>query len=208
MEMRRSLESILEQPVVYRLSQAPFVGQKLVPILAHNDLGRVRRVLDVGCGPGINTALFAHADYLGIDINPKYIANARRRFPRDFLVADATTYTAATGELFDFVLINSFLHHVDLPETSRILAHLSTLLIEDGHVHCLELVMPDRQGLPRTMARLDRGRFCRPVEEWSRIFSESFETVIFEPFTETVFGIRFAELVYFKGKSKRPRQRA
>ena len=89
--MRRSLESILEQPVVYRLSQAPFVGQKLVPILAHNDLGRVRRVLDVGCGPGMNTALFAHADYLGIDINPKYIANARRRFRRDFLVADATT---------------------------------------------------------------------------------------------------------------------
>jgi SAM-dependent methyltransferase len=196
MEMKRVLERILEQPLVYRLSQAPFVGQKLVPILAHNDLDRIRRVLDVGCGPGINTPLFAHADYLGLDVNPKYIARARSRFGREFVVADATTYNANPGQLFDFILINSFLHHIDLTNTRRILSHLATLLTGDGHIHCIELVLPETAGLPRTMARLDRGRFCRPVGDWQEIFCESFETVVFEPFTETVFGIRFGEHLF------------
>ena len=70
--------TLLEQTLVYRAWQAPFVEQKLTPIFEHNDLSRVRRVLDVGCGPGTNTAHFANADYLGVDINERYIRYARR----------------------------------------------------------------------------------------------------------------------------------
>ena len=43
--------SILERTFVYRLWQAPFAEQKFAPLLAHNDLKRARRVLDVACGP-------------------------------------------------------------------------------------------------------------------------------------------------------------
>ena len=48
--------------------------------VAANDVASVRRVLDVGCGPGTNTRYFEHADYLGLDINRGYIESARRRF--------------------------------------------------------------------------------------------------------------------------------
>jgi SAM-dependent methyltransferase len=193
-------EAILEHSLAFRLSQFPFNEKKFAPILAHNDLRCVRRVLDVGCGPGTNAPYFAHADYLGIDINEKYIADARRRHKRDFLVADVTTYTAPPDQRYDFVLANSLFHHLDTPGTLRVLSHLSTLLTEDGNVHILDLVLPARRCLARMMAEWDRGEFPRPLEEWRQIFYGSFEPVVFEPFSVTRLGACFLSMVYFKGR--------
>ncbi len=63
------IAQIMENTQAYRLWQAPFADEKFAPVAAHNDLSRVRRVLDVGCGPGTNTQHFSGADYLGIDRN-------------------------------------------------------------------------------------------------------------------------------------------
>jgi SAM-dependent methyltransferase len=126
---------LLEQTAVYSLWQAPFAAAKLVPLLAHNDIGSARRVLDVGCGPATNTHLFAHADYLGIDVNPGYIKLARRRHDRRFVVANAATYDDPAGTGFDFILLNSLLHHMDTPSTKKILNRLQSWLSPDGHIH-------------------------------------------------------------------------
>ena len=197
------LMRIMENTFVYRLWQAPFAQKKFAPILAHNDLRLVRRVLDVGCGPGTNTWRFAHAYYLGIDHNLHYLEHARRRHARDFLVADITRPALASTARFDFILINSFLHHVDRPSAQALLSRLSTLLTEDGHVHVLDLVLPARPSVARLLASLDRGEFPRPLEDWKRIFSEAFETEIFEPYAVTGLGVTLWEMVYFKGRGKR-----
>src|SRR5512141_493278 len=97
----------------YRAWQAPFVESKLRPLRAHTDLGRVRRVIDVGCGPGTNARHFASMDYTGLDINEGYIADARRRYGRDFRVADVTRFVPGTIEPGDMILLNSLLHHID-----------------------------------------------------------------------------------------------
>jgi|SRR5882724_11021569 len=80
-------------------------------------------VLDVGCGPGTNARRFAHAKYFGIDINDRYIQLARVRYHRDFLVADATTSDAIPAGSYDFILVNSFLHHLDTRRTARSFSH-------------------------------------------------------------------------------------
>ena len=64
---RRAADRLLELPFVYETWQAPFVSAKLKPFLANVDLGRTRRVLDIGCGPGTNARVFAGCDYVGID---------------------------------------------------------------------------------------------------------------------------------------------
>lgn len=191
--------SVLEHTLVYRLWQAPFAEHKFAPIVAHNDLGKVRRVLDVGCGPGTNTHHFAHADYIGIDINPRYVAAAERRTGRRFIAADATTYEVDPSERFDFIFLNSFLHHVDTPSVRRILSHVATLLTEDGAIHILDLIRPDRPSIAATLARLDRGDFPRPLAEWKQLFEESYQPVIFEPYPLTGLGVTLWQMIYFKG---------
>lgn len=83
--LRSLRDKVLERRLVYGLWQAPFAEAKLAPALAHNDLSQVRRVLDVGCGPGTNSQHFLGTDYLGIDINEEYIRHAQSRYPGQFI---------------------------------------------------------------------------------------------------------------------------
>lgn len=199
----KRLSSVMEHPTAYRLWQSPFARAKFAPVLRHNDLAQARRVLDVGCGPGTNAALFAGVDYVGLDINESYVRTARRRYGREFVAADACTYQAPPDARFDFILLNSLLHHIDTPNVERILRQLSTQLADDGHVHILELVLPEERGLPRLLARSDRGDFARSLDEWRRLFAAAYEEVVFEPFPVGRLGITFFEMVYFKGRAKR-----
>jgi len=191
----------LARPLSYRLWQAPFAEAKFDPVRRHNDLSAVRRVLDVGCGPGTNAHYFASSDYLGIDLNEQYVQYAKRRYGREFVVADATTFTVPEGERFDFVLVNSFLHHIPDADVERLLAHLSSVLAPDGQIHVLELILPDRPSLARVLARLDRGDHPRPKHRWDALFARSFEPVVVE--TYPLPGARHLpilwNMVYFKG---------
>lgn len=196
------LDAIMSQPIVYRLWMAPYAEDKFAPILAHNDLSKVRRVLDVGCGPGTNTTHFAQSDYLGIDLNPEYIETAKRLHGRQFLAVDAAEFAADPDDRFDFILLNSFLHHVDRPTTQRILSNLSKLLTPDGRIHIIELVLPPSTSIPRFLARADRGRFARPIEEWQEIFDTAFQRELFEPFPLTLCGVPLWRKVYFRGRAK------
>ncbi len=193
---------LLEKSFVYRLWQAPFAAEKVRPLLAGNDLSRVRRVLDVGCGPGTNTTLFAHAEYLGIDINPLYIDRARRRYGRSFVVADAASYEAAAGESYDLILMNSFLHHLDVQAVDRVLSHLGTLLSPDGNIHILDLVLPPNPSISRWLALRDRGGFPRPLEEWRQMFARHFHILAFEPYRLTALGATLWNMVYCKGERR------
>jgi trans-aconitate methyltransferase len=194
---------LLEQTFVYSLWQAPFASAKLAPLHAHNSIQRARRVLDVGCGPGTNTHLFAHADYLGIDINPDYIAHAKKKHNREFVVADASTYDQPVGPGYDFILVNSFLHHVDDAAASAILHRLQSWLSPDGHMHLLELVLPEQPSLTRFMARRDRGDYPRRFEDWRNMFAQHLDLVVCEPYKLGTLGISLWNMIYCKGRAKR-----
>lgn len=191
---------LMENSLAYRLWQAPFAEQKLAPVLG--DIRAARRVLDVGCGPGTNTPHFAHADYLGIDLNEQYVEDARRRYRREFVAADVTTYRVPTDERFDLILVNSLLHHLDTAGTRRLLAHLAELLTEDGHVHVLDLVLPAERSAARALALWDRGDFPRPLDEWRALFEEAFEPVVFQPYPLGFAGVTLWQMVHFKGRAR------
>jgi SAM-dependent methyltransferase len=202
-----ALDLIMRQPLVYRLWMAPFAEKKFAPIAERNDMGTVRRVLDVGCGPGTNAPHFAASDYLGIDINPQYIRDAERRYGNigervRFQTQDAATFALPPSERFDFVLVNSFLHHVDDATARSILANLGGLLTEDGYVHIIELILPPSFSAPRILARSDRGNFPRPVETWRQMFEDFYQTVNFVPFDVGLSDFCLWKMVYFKGKPK------
>lgn len=200
--MNALVARIMEEPWVYRLWMAPFASQKLKPVLARIDLARVRRVLDVGCGPGTNTWIFSAADYIGVDINPNYIKSARRRHNRTFIEADVTTYQVNEGERFDLILINSLLHHLDEGATLRLLDHLKGLLTDDGRIHVLELVMPEAPSVARFLARHDRGPYAQSLEGWTALVSRTLEPVTVEPYRVRCFGVTLWNMVHYVGRAK------
>jgi SAM-dependent methyltransferase len=198
----RLTDRIMENTQAYRIWQAPFVEDKFAPILAHNDMTRIRRALDIGCGPGTNAHWFEHAEYMGIDWNRSYIEYAQQHHKGTFVVADVTTYTVTDDRRFDFIFVNSFFHHINTPDTQRILSHLGTLLTEDGHVHILDLVLPERRSIAWFLARMDRGEFPRLLNEWWELLSAAFEPLVFEPYTLNACGATLWNMVYFKGRKR------
>jgi SAM-dependent methyltransferase len=202
MQILKKMSGLMENTTAYRLWQAPFADAKLAPILHHNDFSKIQRVLDVGCGPGTNCRYFEKSDYTGFDINPRYIDYASRKYRRNFMVQDVCTFEAPMEQRFDFVLLNSLLHHLTDPEAHRVLGRLSHLVSPGGYVHIVELVLPEYRGIPRWLAVNDRGNFPRSLTAWKELFSPYFHTAIFEPYPIKLLGVELWNLVYFKGEPK------
>lgn len=198
----RVRDRLMETSLVYRLWQAPFADQKLAPVRGHADLLQARRVLDLACGPGTNADHFAPSSYTGVDINRAYIERARNRYAGRFVVADGTAPDLLPGEQFDFILVNSFLHHLPTDVVGNTLGRVNELLSLDGHVHILDLVLPPGRSVARLLARPDRGNYARPLAEWRELLERFFEPVLLEPFALTAVGIPVWNMVYFKGKKR------
>lgn len=120
-------------------------------------LGKPRRVLDVGCGRGINgeTAKRKGAYVVGVELHPEAVAAARARLDEvietDIERADATS--KLTDQKFDLILFADVLEHVSRPTDvlRRFLAHLE----EDGRV----IVSLPNVAAWTVRAQLLRGRF-------------------------------------------------
>jgi SAM-dependent methyltransferase len=159
----------------------------------------VRRVLDVGCGPGTNAAQFAQADYVGIDINENYLQVARTKHKGRFIGADLERADLNELGVFDTVIVNSFLHHLCDESVHRVLRQVHERLEPDGRVHILELVDPKRFSMATLMAALDRGEYARPLTTWLGLFSEHFDVVEIESY---FFGRGLWAMVYFQGRRR------
>ena len=202
--MHPLIEKFLEQPIVYGTWQKPCADAKIRPVLENNDLKKVRRVLDVGCGPGTNTGYFLHTNYLGVDINPDYIEVARRKHRKEFMVADVTKMTLETTEAFDFILVNSFFHHIPDEAVLRILRSIAGLLSEDGAIHVLDLTLPEEPSVARWMAKMDRGNYPRPLNTLRSLIADVFEIEIEQPYPVHLAGMICWRMIYFKGRKRTP----
>lgn len=195
---------LLENAIVYRSWQRPFSRAKMHPVVRERSLSQVERVLDVGCGPGTNAPFFRNKQYLGLDINPRYIQDASRRFPElRFQVQDVTQYQPTEDGLFDFVLMNSLLHHINDEHTKHILRQVSLAIADHGAIHILDLVMPEQPCPSRWLARMDRGDYPRPLSAWRRLFESVFESDHFEPYPIKICGVTLWNMVYFRGRPRR-----
>jgi SAM-dependent methyltransferase len=190
---------VMNNTWAYRVWQAPFANGKLQPFLANFSAESTSRVLDIGCGPGTSAPHFAGVDYTGLDINAGYIADATKRYARDFRVADVTQLHPGSVAPADVILVNSLLHHLDDAEVHRTLSAAHDLLTPDGRIHILDLVLPDHWSPARLLARLDRGAYARPIDAWARLFDTHFVRHEFMPYQ---FGGGLWAMVYFCGSRR------
>lgn len=193
---------ILKRPWLYRLWQAPFAEKKLAPLYAHDDLLSIHRVLDVGCGPGTNAAHFRHTEYVGVDVNEQYVKYASRKCAGTFISCDATRKLPLPHHHFDFVLVNSLLHHLDAEEASVLLEQLRGLTASDGYLHVIDLVLPSKMSLARRLAVWDRGKFARSMDDWIQLIRRSFDLLTVEQFTIGVLGFALWHMFHMKARPR------
>src|SRR5437016_846108 len=107
-----------------------------IPEAANFAGARGLRVLEIGCGMGIDGAQFAKtgAEYTGVDLTDAAIELARKRFEvaglrGEFRVADAENLDFTDGS-FDLIYSHGVLHHT--PDTARTVREIHRVLKPGG----------------------------------------------------------------------------
>ena len=104
--------------------------------------GRTGRVLDLGCGAGRHTFLFARAGFetYGLDYLPLAVEKAREQAPAQelkpgysFIVGDALL-PPFKPQSFDVLIDSGFFHHVQQSAWKAYCHHVTTLLKDEGYV--------------------------------------------------------------------------
>lgn len=198
------LLALLDHPAIWNLSQLLISGgQRATKRWARAWLDHQpgERVLDVCCGTGE----FCHVlhdrgrrtngkseasgakgegrvtgepEYLGIDLNARYIAYARRRYGTDegrraFEALDATRLRLATGS-FDKALFVNSLHHFPDDLGRAILREIARILRPGGRLVLIDMAGDHPGRAQRFFLDRDRGRYLRPLREQLALVEECF----------------------------------
>ncbi|MEK7097455.1 MAG: class I SAM-dependent methyltransferase, partial [Patescibacteria group bacterium] len=130
-----------------------------------------RRVLDLGCGTGLLSPVFADDVYTGIDIDPKYIELARGNYPnKSFLISGGQKLHFPDGH-FDFVLLSCTLHHTDDTMAQNILSEVRRILRKpNGRCLLIDNIQPIKKNfLSSWYANRDEGDFIRTKDAYKKL---------------------------------------
>lgn len=181
----RWAEGLLEVPAIFNLSQLLISGGQRATkrwAAAWLDLQPGERLLDVCCGTGDFAPLFTrsgdqHGDYLGIDLNDKYIRYARRRYGHGgtlrFEVGDATRLSLPAAS-FDKVLFANSMHHLPDDLTDQVLRQIARTVRPGGRLVVIDLVGDHPGAVQQFFLHRDRGARTRPMAAQRALLDEHF----------------------------------
>jgi ubiquinone/menaquinone biosynthesis C-methylase UbiE len=131
--------------------------------------------LDLGCGPGAFSTLFAPESYVGVDLNARYVEYARRHFAGRFLAGDARHVELAAGSM-DQILVFGLLHHLEDEFVRAVLVEMRRVLKPGGRALVVEDIptVSRLNLLGRLIHVAENGEYIRAADEYHRLYGERF----------------------------------
>lgn len=129
--------------------------------------------LDLGCGPGAFADMFRGDQYVGVDLNPRYVTHAQSHCPGEFVCADARK-TNLDSSYFDQILIFGLLHHLSDDEVSAVLDEALRVLRPGGRILAIEDIpsISKLNLVGRLIHRVENGEHIRPPEAYRSLYAE------------------------------------
>jgi len=136
-------------------------------------LGQGLRSLDLGCGPGAFSDLFEGDDYVGVDMNMRYIEFARRARKGTFVVGDARKVELPDAR-FDQALIFGLLHHLPDDDVRAVLSEVRRVMHPGGRALVIEDIpaVSKMNLIGHLIHNVENGEYIRPAEEYRRLYTE------------------------------------
>jgi cyclopropane fatty-acyl-phospholipid synthase-like methyltransferase len=179
--MLQSIRSILSVPTVYRLWGEVVGGSSSVQTLVREYIRPTSdaKILEIGCGPGNMVPYLPQSGYLGFDLSPEYIDQARKRFPKArFACERVSQFKLAAEQSFDLVLAIGVIHHLDDSEAIQLFEVAHQALKAGGRLVTVDGVFTDDQsGTARWLLSKDRGSYVRTKDAYLSLAKDVFEDV-------------------------------
>ena len=159
--------------------------------------------LDLGCGTGFLRDHLRDADYLGVDLNASYIAEARRKRGGCFQVGDALEVSQLPRR-FDRIVAIGLLHHLDDAQVRTVLAGVGGRLQAGGEIFILDALWPPGKNcVGRALRQSDNGAHVRTAAEWEQLFAAELACRALRPFAQWPF-----DYVFVRASGRVPAQNA
>jgi SAM-dependent methyltransferase len=150
-----------------------YVAEYVRPNVGH-------RILDIGCGPGDILDFLPKVQYLGIDLDTRYITAARKRFGNrgEFRCESATETVLREPASFDIVMANGVLHHLDDSEVRKVLSMARLALKPAGRLVAHDgAFVAEQSAIEALLLKMDRGRFVRTPDQYVDLARKAFDDV-------------------------------
>ena len=195
--MARSwVHRILERPMVYRLSQSVLGAGGTAIDRIYDEVWRDVRglVLDVGCGPTVDTPRPDGA-IVGLDVNPAYIRRYVEHAGTDgpFGVVASAAAIPFADAAFDECRSAALLHHLPDESTRQTIREMYRTLRPGGRLAIFDMIRPRSflaSPLGWLLCNLDRGAWVRQGPELQRLAAEACS----EPWESRMFSYSWAGL--------------
>jgi SAM-dependent methyltransferase len=183
MERNSGLQRWLKVPFLYNLFQDAMGGNALRRrfIQSHVRAKAGDKVIDIGCGPAQILPWLPDVEYLGLDVNPSYIASAKRTHGNEgtFVVGDTKSlWDDSRFRDADIVIGLGILHHLDDYDAAHCIRFAHHALKHRGRFVCLEACWVSNQGfLSRYIMSQDRGQNIRTEQAYRQLAAKVFKNV-------------------------------
>lgn len=174
--------ALTQNPRIYAAIQTALGGARARRILVSEYLRPQpgARVLDVGCGSASLLPDLGAVDYVGVDLNPRHIEEARRLHGAAgaFHCCDLGRVGEVAPGKFDLVMCIGVLHHIDDAALDRLAADAAERLAPGGRLVAVDpAFVAGQHVVARLLARLDSGKNVRAPEGYSAPFRKRYRAV-------------------------------
>jgi SAM-dependent methyltransferase len=183
MQSNSGLLRWLKIPILYNAFQSAVGGNALRRRIIQNHV-RAKpgdKVIDIGCGSAQALQCLPDVEYLGLDINPDYIAFAKRTHGSKgtFVVGDTRSLRGDSRfKDADIAIAISVLHHLDDEDAVHCIRFAHDALKRGGRFICHDACWIPNQGAFSTyIMSHDRGRNIRTEQQYRELAAKVFRNV-------------------------------
>lgn len=134
-------------------------------------------ILDIGCGTGEFSSYFKPANYIGIDLEKKYLDFAKKNHQGKFLLGDAKQLPFASKS-FPKILMIGILHHLDDLDCAQALQEAKRVLAQNGKILLMEDIKSANDAvLTKIIHFLDQGKWIRTKKTYRLWLKMDFEII-------------------------------
>jgi SAM-dependent methyltransferase len=137
-------------------------------------------IIDLGCGPADFLDSLPNVRYIGVDVNPRYIEDAKRRFAGrgEFHIAPISSVRSLNLPEADIVMANGVVHHLNDAGARQLFEIARICLKPGGRAVTFDPYLCENQNaISRWLITNDRGLYVRSETGYVTLAHEFFTNV-------------------------------